>query len=246
MIFSSLTCKVALLAIAFAATFAASCSTGPDLTNINRPTPTPAASAPAEKEISGTYAVTGSAEHGADPYEGSLTITNQGDTYKTDLQTARFRRTGAGVQYGDALAMTMSEAGKGSGCGVALYKIGPNGGMDGRVAAWGGTEYASEHAQQTADSNFDGKYTVTGKSADGAPYEGTIDVKKTLTGYQFTWHTGTDVVGYGIWRGSTAAISFGGPQCYFALYDIKSTSLLDGFTGGGGSFAFGTESAQKR
>ncbi len=222
------------------------CATGPDLTNINKATPPPAADAPAEKEISGTYVLSGAAEHGVDPYDGSLTIANQGETYKADLQTARLRRTGVAVQYGDAIGMSMAEAGKGSGCGVALYKIGSNGAIDGRVAAWGSTLYGSEHAQQIEGNNFEGKYKVTGKTAAGAPYEGTIKVKKMLAGYQFIWDTGTDLKGYGIWRGTTAAIGLGGPECYFSLYDIKSTSLLEGFTGGGGLYTFGTETAKKR
>jgi len=233
-----------LVLVLCVAAFAVSCTTGPDLSNINKATPTPSGAAP-EKEISGSYAITGEGPNGADKYEGTLTLTNQGDTYKADLQTAKLRRTGVGVQLGDALAVSMAEAGKGADCGVALYKIGTGGVLDGRVAHWGEVSYASEHAKQTDGTNFDGKYKVSGKSEAGVTYDGTIDVKKSVSGYQFTWHTGKDLVGYGIWRGTTAAIGFGGSQCYFALYDIRSISLLDGFTGGGGAFAFGTETAKK-
>lgn len=234
-----------MLSVVAAAVFASACTTGPDLTNINRPTPTPSANTPAEKEISGTYALSGAGEFGADPYEGSLTLTNQGDTYKADVQTAKLRRTGVGVQFGDAVALTLAEAGKGTECGVALYKISPNGILDGRIARWGQASYATERAQQIEGTNFDGKYTVSGNTDAGGTYDGTLEVKKSVNGYQFTWRTGADVAGYGIWRGTTAAISFGGAQCYFALYDIRSISLLDGFTGGGGAFAFGTETAKK-
>ncbi len=226
--------------------FFTSCQTGPDLSNINNNMATPSASAPAEKEISGTYAVNGADENGNQPYEGALTLTNQGDTYGYEIQTSKMRRTGVGVQFGDSLAATYADPGKGEGCGVVLYKIARNGVMDGRTAVWGTTGYGTEHAEQTAGSNFDGKYKVNGKTSAGEDYSGTLDVKKSLGGYQFNWHTGKDRVGYGVWRGSTAAITFGGPQCYFALYDVKSSGLLEGFTGGGNSFAFGTETAKKR
>lgn len=226
--------------------FFTSCQTGPDLSNINNNMATPSASAPAEKEISGTYAFNGADENGNQPYEGALTITNQGDTYGYEIQTSKMRRTGVGVQFGDSLAATYADPGKGEGCGVVLYKIARNGVMDGRTAILGTTGYGTEHAEQTAGSNFDGKYKVNGKTSAGEDYSGTLDVKKSLGGYQFNWHTGKDRVGYGIWRGSTAAITFGGPQCYFALYDVKSSGLLEGFTGGGNSFAFGTETAKKR
>jgi hypothetical protein len=240
-----LTLKIAYLAIASAATFAVSCTTGPDLTNINTATPTASGVAVSEKEISGTFAVTGAAEHGANAYEGSMTLTNQGDTYKADLQTAKLRRTGVAVQFGDALALTLAEAGKGADCGVALYKISPNGVLDGRIVRLGQASYSNEHAQQIEGSNFDGKYKVSGTTEAGVSYNGTIDVKRSVNGYQFTWHTGKDLSGYGMWRGNTAAINFGGPNCYVALYDIASTSLFQGFTGGGSSFAFGTETAKK-
>ncbi len=233
-------CFIALICLT-----AAGCTTGPDLTNLNKPTPADKASGPAEKEISGTYAVSGAGENGQDPYEGSLTVANQGDTYKVELQTARLRRTGVGVQFGDSIAVTYAEAGKGTGCGVALYRIGPNGALDARIAKWGETGFASEHAQQVEGSNFDGKYTVNGNAAAGTAYEGTMDIRKNIGGYRVNWHTRTETVGYGIWRGSIAAIGYGGAQCYFAIYDIRSKGLLEGFTGGGTSFAFGTETARK-
>ena len=147
---------------------------------------------------------------------------------------------------GDAVAVTCADPTDGKGCGVVLYKIAPDGSLDGRMAKWGEFTFGTEKAVRVEGTNFDGKYTVTGVGNDGKPYQGTIDVEKNGMGHQFTWHTGTNSVGFGIWRGDRAAISFGGSQCSFALYQVMSGRSLEGRWGGQRTVAFGTETAKRQ
>jgi len=234
-----------LLTIITAVAFSASCTTGPDLSNLPKEPKVNKAAEPKEKEISGTYAVNGAGEFGKDPYDGALTVSNQGDTYKFELQTAKFKRTGVGIQYGDAVAVTYADIASGKGCGVWLYKIGSQNNLDGRFVAWGSTKYSTEQASQVEGSNFDGKYRLAGQDLDAKQYTGTLDIKKAVNGYKFSWDTGAKLLGFGMWRGKFAAAAVGGPQCHFALYEIREAGKLDGFTGSLYSYAFGTETAKK-
>ena len=237
---------LALSFAVFAIIFTSSCTTGPDLSNINTAPATNANKAATELELSGEYTVSGSNENSGSPYEGLLTISNQDDAYRFSWHTNRPRPGGVGVQMGDAVAVTFADPGQGKGCGVVLYKIAPDGSLDGRIAKWGEFTFGTEKAVRIEGTNFDGKYTVTGTMNDGKPYQGTIDVEKNGMGHQFTWHTGTDSVGFGIWRADRAAISFGGVQCSFALYQVMSGRSLEGRWGGQRTVAFGTETAKRQ
>ncbi len=235
----------ALQSLFVAVLITASCG-GPDLANKAKPSSTPANTAPAELEMSGVYAVTGSGENATNPYEGILNVTNQEDVYLFKWQTMRPKPGGLGVQMGDAVAVTYADATGGKGCGVALYKIAPDGSLDGKVARWGEFKFGTEKAVRVEGDKFEGKYKMTGTSNEGSAYEGVIEVEKNGGGYQFTWRTGKDFVGFGIWRGDRAAISFGGRQCFFALYKVISGRSLEGHWGGQRDVVFGTETAKRQ
>jgi hypothetical protein len=231
------------LGAVLACIFSLSCS-GPDLTaSSNRPTPTLSAS---ELELSGVYNVEGAGNNDKDPYKGLLTITNQEDVYKLEWQTNRSRHTGVGVQMGDAVAATYALAGDGKGCGVALYRIAPDGSLNGSIANWGEYTYGMEMAERIEGTTFEGKYKVSGTTNDGKAYSGTIDIKKNGGGYQLTWNTGRESYGFGIWRGDRAAISFGGHQCFFAIYQVMGARSLEGYWGSQRSVEFGTETAKRQ
>ncbi|MEO7540225.1 MAG: hypothetical protein ABIV21_09360 [Pyrinomonadaceae bacterium] len=221
---------------------------GPDLSNsrsngtARSPSPTPS-----ELELSGVYNVEGAGENDDDPYKGILTVTNQEDIYKFEWQTNRSRHAGVGVQKGDAVAASYAESGDGEGCGVALYRITADGSLDGSIANWGQYTKGTETAKRIEGSTFEGKYQMSGTTNVGKAYDGTIEIKKNGMGYQFTWKiSGRDSFGFGIWRGDRAAISFGGKQCFFALYQVQGARSLDGHWGGQKTVGFGTETAKRR
>ena len=209
-----------------------------------RATPNAAA---AELELSGVYNVEGADTNKSDPYKGLLTVTNQEDVYKFEWQTNRSRHNGVGVQMGDAVAATYAMSGDGNGCGVALYRIAPDGSLDGSIASWGEYTFGTEKAERVEGTTFEGKYKVTGTTNDGKPYGGSLAVKKNGGGYQFTWNTGDkEFFGFGVWRGDRAAISFGGHHCYFAIYKVESARSLEGFWGSQRNVEFGTENAKRQ
>lgn len=226
--------------------FTLSCG-GPDLSTSREKHPGASPPSDSELELSGVYNVEGAGENDEDPYKGVLTVTNQEDVYKFEWQTDRSRHTGVGVQMGDAVAASYAKAGDGKGCGVALYRIDPNGSMMGSIANWGEFTYGFEKVERIEGSTFEGKYRMSGTTNKGTAYDGTIEVKKNGMGYQFTWKTGgSESFGFGIWRGDRAAISFGGKQCFFALYKAQSTRSLDGHWGGQRSVNFGVETAKRQ
>ena len=175
-----------------------------------------------------------------------MTVENREDGYRFNWQTNLAKYSGTGIQLGDAVAVAYSESGDGKECGVVLYKIAPDGSLDGRVATDGEFTFGTEKAVRLEGTSFDGKYAVTGKTNYGREYKGTIDIKRNGSGYQTTWKTGAERVGFGTWRGDRAAIGFGGVECSFVLFQVKSGGNLEGFWGSQRTVAFGRETAKRQ
>ena len=204
------------------------------------PTPTPS-----EREISGLFQVSGTASGGLEPYTGTLNVEPQGDLYAFRWTLVKGSRIGTAVEYSDRVAATFAPTGEGKGCSVILYKVSGDGAtLDGRSANFGEQKFGLENATRTEGSSFEGKYNVTGTTADGKSYSGSLETKKQGDGYVFLWKTDHQFGGFGTWRGSYAAVSYGGPQCSFALYDI-SGNTLDGYWGGQKQITFGRETAKR-
>ena len=214
------------------------------------PTPSPT---PGERDISGNFLITGAAANDIDPYTGSLSVVPKGDNYEFRWATTKGTRVGTGVQMASVTAVSFATTGAGKGCGVVLYKVDTvNGIIDGRSAEWGNKTYLSHKGTRTFGNSFPGHYKVTGKGTDGREYSDTLTITKNGEGYLLVWFPGENssamplLVGFGTWRGSYAAASFGGPQCSFALYDIQSNGSLEGTWGGQKQVTFGTETAKRQ
>jgi len=207
-------------------------------------TPSPT---PGERPISGSFVITGSAANGMEPYTGSLTVAPKGDNYEFRWSTTKGSRIGTGVQMGNAVAVSFAATGGGKGCGVVLYKIDSDGTLSGVSTGWGDEKFGKEKAFHSEGKNFIGKYLVNVMGADDeSSAEGSLKITKDGSGYDLEWNTGKPLVGFGIWKGSVAAASFGGRQCSFALYDITSNGSLDGEWGGQAAVTFGKETAKKQ
>lgn len=215
---------------------------------------TPVASpTPAEREISGVFNVSGTAANDAEPYNGVLTVSPSGDVYEFRWSLNKGTFVGTGLQLGNVAAVSFAKTGGGKGCGVTVYKIASDGSMEGRTAQWNEPKFGTEKVTRVEGDNFPGKYKVTGVAIDGKSYEGDLTIKKDGAGYDFEWvysdevdNMGKRIVGFGIWKGSYATVSFGGRQCSFAIYDVSSNGSLDGNWGGQKSVTFGKETAKRQ
>ncbi|MEO6655937.1 MAG: hypothetical protein ABIO36_07610 [Pyrinomonadaceae bacterium] len=213
------------------------------------PSPSPT---PGERAIAGSFLITGSAANEMDPYTGSLTVAPKGENYEFRWSTTKGSRIGTGVQMGNTIAVSYAPIGGGKGCGVALYKIAADGSLDGRSVKWGEDKFGTEHSTRSEGTGFAAKYTHNGNAANGTGYAGRLTINKDGSGYDFEWVYDFEVdpdkmfVGFGIWKGSYAAASFGGHQCSFALYEIQSNGSLDGNWGGQKQVTFGKETARRQ
>lgn len=212
------------------------------------PSPTPT-----EREISGVFNVSGTAANDTEPYNGVLTVAPSGDVYEFRWQVNRGSRVGTGVQLGNVVAVSYAATGGGKGCGVMVYRIASDGSMEGRVARWGEGKFGTIKATLSEGQGFVGKYSIIGRTADNVGFGGRMTIKKDGSGYDFEWVQNFErsendkiIVGFGIWKGSYAAVSFGGRQCSFALYDITSNGSLEGNWGGQKSVTFGKETAKRQ
>lgn len=215
--------------------------------NITTPPSAPSSSSalPA-RELSGDYKVTGTDEGGNPSYTGALSVRNEGDGYRFRWTTTRESHDGVGVQMGDAVAVSYARTGGGKGCGAVVYRILPDGTLNGRIARWGEYTFGSESATRVEGSGFVGKYDVKGSTSDGKPYTGTLEISKSGSGYLFEWKVEKPYVAFGTWQGTVAAASFGGNQCSFMLFDIEGNGDLEGHSGGQRSLAFGQETAERQ
>jgi hypothetical protein len=200
----------------------------------------------ANADLTGTYDITGTNENGAGAYKGSLAITNRGDVYQFSWDTAGKKYDGVGIQTGNAVASAFAEGTSGEGCGVVLYKMLPDGTLDGKAGYWGNNSSEKETAKRIKGSDLEGSYEVTGTNTGGQPYKGTLEVKKSGAGYAFSWNAGSTFEGFGVRQGEMVAVGFGGNKCGFVSYEVRPGGTLEGKWGGYGSKSVGTESAAKR
>jgi hypothetical protein len=145
----------------------------------------------------------------------------------------------------DSAAATYAGVGAGEDCGVVLYRISSDGTLNGRSVMWNGAKFGTEKGMRKEGRNFPGTYEITGTSADGKDYSGPLTIIKDGEGFLFEWKLDKPRIGFGVQKGSYAAVSFGGRQCSFVLYSVGSSGL-DGTTGGQARVTFGTESAKRQ
>lgn len=198
------------------------------------------------KDIAGTYAITGSNGDGAGNYDGTLNVTKRDDVYQFSWSSGAKTYDGVGVQTGSTVAVAFTEGADGKGCGVVLYDIASSGDLSGKAGYWGVNEAETEKAERKSGTDLVGKYDVSGTNSGGGAYKGSLDVKKDGDGYAFAWNTGSVVKGFGIRQGSTASVGIGGEQCGFVSYEVKPDGSLEGKWGGQGTKKFGTEVAKRK
>ncbi|MBX3280973.1 MAG: hypothetical protein KF756_00695 [Acidobacteria bacterium] len=208
-------------------------------------TPT-ASTGGSQAAIAGDYTVTGSNVDGKGQYTGDLRITQRDSVYQFSWVSGGKSSDGVGVLAGDKVAVAFTDGKNGSGCGVVLYKILPNGDLDGKAGYWGVNSAESETAKRTSGNDLDAEYDISGKNTDGKEYRGTLKVAKDGEGYTFVWDTGSIAKGFGIRQGTTVSVGIGGPQCSFVSYEIKPDGTLEGKWGGQSSKKFGSETATKK
>lgn len=200
----------------------------------------------APKNIAGDYDATGTNVNGGGAYKASLVVTPRDDVYQFSWNSGGKAYDGVGVLTDNTVAVSYTDGANGKGCGVVLYKIGSDGSLDGRSGYWGVNSAEAEKATRTAGSSLEGSYDITGTNTAGKDYKGKLEVKKDGEGYSFAWNAGSSFEGFGIKIGEKVAVGFGGKQCAFIAYEVKSDGSLDGKWGGQGARSFGTEIAKKK
>lgn len=198
------------------------------------------------KEIAGSYGVKGTNVNGQGTYEGNLTVTKRGEVYQFSWDVAGGKYDGVGVQTENAVAVAYTEGSDGKGCGVALYKIGSDGSLDGKSGYWGNDNSEAEKAVRTSGTDLAGEYDVTGKNPAGEEYKSKLTILPSGPGFTFKWKGTNSLDGLGVRQGNYVAAGFGGKQCSFITYEIKPDGLMEGKWGGLGTVAFGTEKATKK
>src|SRR5687767_11029434 len=106
---------------------------GDSATTGNSTTSSTPAAATSSADLTGTYDITGTNENGGGAYKGTLVVTNRGDVYQFSWDTAGKKYDGVGVQTANSVASAFAEGNSGEGCGVVLYKMAPDGTLDGKA-----------------------------------------------------------------------------------------------------------------
>ncbi|MEO7659372.1 MAG: hypothetical protein ABIV48_07135 [Pyrinomonadaceae bacterium] len=196
--------------------------------------------------LAGEYDATGTNPDGGSPYTASLSITPRDDVYQFSWTSGKNDYDGVGVSTDTAVAVAYTTGKNGEGCGVVLYKVNPDGSLDGKVGYWGENKMETEKAIRKTGSDIEGDYEISGKNPDGQEYSGNLTIKKSGLGYEFKWSAPEALEGFGIRAGNLIAVGFGGKQCSFVGYDINANGTLEGQWGFKTSKSLGTEIAKKR
>ena len=175
-----------------------------------------------------------------------MTITKRGEVYQFSWNTGDAKYDGVGVQTENSVAVSYAAGTDGKGCGVALYKINSDGSLDGKSGYWGNDKSESEKAIRTAGTDLAGDYDVTGKNPDDKEYKAKLNILPSGPGFIFKWTGDNSFDGIGVRQGNFVTAGFGGKQCSFVAYEIKSDGSLDGKWGGLGTVTFGSEKAIKK
>lgn len=208
--------------------------------------PNTASSSGGGKDIAGTYSITGTNASGGGNYTGTLIVTNRDDVYQFSWDSGGRKYDGVGVQTDNNVAVAFTDGNDGTGCGVVLYKIAPDGTLDGKAGYWGNNASESEIAKRTKGTDLEGQYDISGTNTRGGDYTGTLAVQKSGTGYAFTWNSGSALRGFGIRQGDKVSVGIGGGQCGFVAYTVSSDGTLEGKWGSASSTSVGTETATKK
>lgn len=198
------------------------------------------------KNIAGEYDASGTNPDTGAAYKAALTITPRDDVYQFSWTSGGNKYDGVGVTTNNSIAVSYTTGTNGEGCGVVLYKINPDGSMDGKVGYWGENKMETEKATRKSGTDVEGEYDIAGKNPEGQEYKGTLKVKKEGLGYSFVWSAPDTLEGFGIKAGELIAVGFGGKQCSFVGYDIQADGTLDGTWGFKTSKKLGTEVAKKK
>ena len=201
---------------------------------------------PAPKDLAGKYSATGKNSDGGGNYEADLVVTKRDDVWQFSWDSKGKQYDGVGVQTDDRVAVSYTGGTNGKGCGVVLYRINSDGSLEGTAGYWGNNSKETEKATRTAGTDLEGEYDLKGTNPKGETYNGKLKVKKEGDGYRFSWSGTNSFEGFGVRQGDYVSVGFGGSQCDFVAYEIKSDGTLEGKWGGSGSTEFGTETAKKK
>lgn len=198
------------------------------------------------KNIAGNYEISGTNVDGQGAYKGYLTVTERGEVYQFSWDVGGKNYDGVAVQTDNLVAVSYTEGTDGKGCGVALYKINSDGSLDGKAGYWGNNNSENEKATRTKGTDLAGDYEVKGTNPDGKEYKNQLNITPSGSGFVFKWTGENSLEGFGIKQGNFVTAGFGGKQCAFVSYEIKSDGSLDGKWGGLGTTTFGSEKATKK
>lgn len=212
----------------------------------NAASPTTSTPKPAPKDLAGNYSVTGKNSDGGGNYEADLVVTRRDDVWQFSWDSKGKQYDGVGVQADDRVAVSYTGGSDGKGCGVTLYRINADGSLDGTAGYWGNNNKETEKATRTSGSDLEGDYDIKGTNPKGENYTAKLNVKKAGDGYRFSWTGQNAFEGFGIKQGEYVSVGFGGANCDFVAYELKSDGTLEGKWGGSGSTEFGTETAKKK
>lgn len=192
-----------------------------------------------ETDISGDYTVTGHSGSGTD-YEGELRIQKQGKVYQFHWWAGN-QFEGIGIVNGGYVAVSYSDDPSAiEDCGVVIYRILANGTLDGLWGFYGEDEMGTERAVHARGTGLTGSYNVTGTNLTGSSYKALLTITEKGAGYELQWR---NEKGFGVRRGNTLSVAYGGEQCSWVAYEIKPNGELDGLWGPYGAENAGRERA---
>jgi hypothetical protein len=138
--------------------------------------------------------------------------------------------------------------GPGTEFGVAIYKIGKDGTLVGKVARPEALEsgIGTEEAAGGTKGKLEGTYTLTGTEPGGAgAYTGRLTVEKVGQRFEVTWRKGDETVGGVGMRAGDHFVAAWGKGCGVVVYELKDGNARGQWAMAGEQTGLGVENLKR-
>lgn len=167
----------------------------------------------------GTWTIAGAKTLNGTPYSGTVQIQPMGKIYTMSWLTTLGDYSGMAFLEDNYL---FAGCGFDESYGVTLYKINPDGTLDGKWTVplnKGAVDW--EKAINDTPGELEGSYQINGFSAKIGSYEGTLNIRQLGDTYEVSWSVGVEYKGIGLRVNDWLIVCWGAGDLFSFVYEIK-------------------------
>ncbi len=167
----------------------------------------------------GTWTIASAKTIGGTPYSGTVQIDPMGNIYTVSWLTTIGDYTGLAFFEDGYL---FAGCGFNESYGVTLYKINPDGTLDGKwVSPFNKGVVDFEKAIDGTPGQLEGTYKISGSSLKIGNYQGDLEIRKLNEIYHVSWSVGVEYGGVGLRTNDWLVVAWGSGKPFCLTYEIQ-------------------------